>query len=125
MSDTDAGSTARRFSGGCHCGAVHYAVSLDLSRTIACNCSICASKGLILAFAPEADFTLEAGQAKLREYRFNRYVISHLFCADCGVQTFSKATSPDGTPSVAVNVRTLAGVDAAALSPMPYDGRTA
>lgn len=113
-----------RLSGGCHCGAVHYNVSLDLTRTIACNCSICTSKGLILAFAPSSAFELESGEARLREYRFNRHLISHMFCADCGVQTFSKATAPDGTPTIAVNVRTLRDVDPATLSPMTYDGRS-
>ncbi|GLK72832.1 GFA family protein [Ancylobacter dichloromethanicus] len=117
------GMGAQRLSGACHCGAVHYSVRLDLTRTIACNCSICSSKGLILAFAPETDFVLEAGEAKLREYRFNRHLISHMFCADCGVETFARATAPNGTPTVAVNVRTLAGVDPAALAPIAHDGR--
>lgn len=125
MSDTHAGDTPRRLSGGCHCGAVRYTVSLDLSHTIACNCSICASKGLILAFAPESAFALESGEAKLREYRFNRHVISHMFCADCGVESFARAPAPDGTPTVAINVRTLAEIDPASLSPVSYDGRAA
>ncbi|MCK0208788.1 GFA family protein [Starkeya koreensis] len=123
--DDISGGAARRLSGGCHCGAVRYTVSLDLSHTIACNCSLCASKGLILAFAPESAFELEAGEAKLREYRFNRHVISHMFCADCGVESFARAPAPDGTPTVAINVRTLSGIDPATLSPVAYDGRAA
>ncbi len=115
----------RRFSGSCHCGAVHFEASLDLSKAIACNCSICATKGLILAFTPTSGFALLSGEDKLKEYRFNRHVISHLFCAACGVESFARGTAPDGAAMVAVNVRALHGIDLAELSPTPFNGRTA
>ena len=113
------------YSGACHCGAVQFEASLDLSHTIACNCSICSAKGLVLAFAPKTAFKITAGEDQLKEYRFNKHVIGHSFCSNCGVETFSHATAPDGTPMAAVNVRTLKDVDLAGLSPAPWDGRSA
>ena len=58
-----------------------------------------------------------------REYLFNKKIIQHLFCRNCGVQPFARGTMPDGSPAIAVNVRCLEGVDLQALTPMPFDGR--
>ncbi|MFT0861614.1 GFA family protein [Ancylobacter sp. G4_0304] len=110
-------------SGGCHCGAVRFETRVDLSHVITCNCSICTAKGLLLAFTPAENFTLQQGGDRLNEYRFNRHVIGHMFCTACGTEPFARATTPDGVPMVALNVRCLDGVDIAALNPMPYDGR--
>ncbi|MBS7545964.1 GFA family protein [Ancylobacter oerskovii] len=118
-------SAARRYAGACHCGAVQFECSLDLSGAIACNCSICSAKGLVLAFAPADAFRILAGEERLNEYRFNRHVIGHMFCDTCGVEPFAKGQMPDGTPMAAVNLRVLKEVDVAGLSPTPYDGRSA
>lgn len=113
------------YSGGCQCGAVRFEAALDLDHTLSCNCSRCRRVGSILAFAPADAFTLQSGEEALREYRFNKHVIAHLFCGTCGIQSFSRGAMPDGTPMVAVNARCLEGVDASALSPTPYDGASA
>ena len=112
------------YSGGCHCGAVRFEARADLSRTMTCNCSICSTKGLILAFTPADQFTLQAGEEKLSEYRFNKHIIRHMFCTTCGVQPFSQATGPDGVPMIALNVRCLNDVDVTTLTPAQYDGRS-
>ncbi|MCB4770353.1 GFA family protein [Ancylobacter sp. Lp-2] len=124
MSDTPQ-AAARPFTGACHCGAVQFECSLDLSGAITCNCSICSAKGLIMAFAPAEAFRITAGEEHLNEYRFNRHVIGHMFCTTCGVEPFAKGAMPDGTKIAAVNIRALKGVDLAALTPAPYDGRSA
>lgn len=123
---TDQGTDtrSRRFSGACHCGAVTFEASLDLSQSINCNCSYCSAKGSILAFTPATGLELHSGADKLTEYRFNKYVIAHEFCSVCGTEPFARAPLPDGTPMVAVNVRTLKDVDLDSLSPTPYDGRS-
>jgi Uncharacterized conserved protein len=113
------------YRGSCHCGAVAFEAELDLSSTITCNCSRCRRLGAILAFTPAAAFTLTRGEDHLTEYRFNKHLISHLFCRTCGVQSFSRGAMPDGTPMVAVNVRTIETVDLDALTPTAYDGRSA
>ena len=58
------------------------------------------------------------------EYLFNKQAIRHQFCTTCGIESFAYATSPDGTPTVAVNLNCLDGVDAhaMALKAHVYDG---
>lgn len=112
------------FTGGCHCGNVRYEVKADLSQTITCNCSICSKTGAILTFAPAEDFKLLSGADSLSDYTFNKHVIHHLFCKTCGIRSFARATKPDGTEGVAVNVRCLDNVDTGALKPFAYDGKS-
>jgi len=114
---------ARTHSGGCHCGRVRYAVETDLSRVVSCNCSICTKRGLLLAFVPPERFTLQAGEDALTDYQFGRKTIHHLFCASCGVESFARGRTPDGTEMIAVNVRCLDGVDPETLERTPFDGR--
>ncbi len=111
--------------GGCQCGAVSFEVSVDPATGVACNCSRCGRIGSIFAFAPAAEFTLLSGGGALTEYRFNNHVIRHLFCSVCGVESFARGTMPDGTPTAAINVRCLDGIDTFALEPMKYNGASA
>jgi hypothetical protein len=116
---------AKAYTGGCHCGEVRYEVRVDLDNVIACNCSICTKRGLLLAFAPADQFTLHAGQDRMTDYQFNKKMIHHLFCPTCGVESFARGTTPDGGQMmVAVNVRCLDDIDVGALKPMPFDGKS-
>lgn len=117
-------SEAKSYAGGCHCGRVRYEVSADLARVVTCNCSICSKKGLLLAFAPLKDFRLISGESELADYQFNKRVIHHHFCRNCGVESFGYGTRPDGQEMVAINVRCLDEVDIATLSLTPFDGRS-
>lgn len=110
-------------AGGCHCGAVRYEAEVDLGKTMACNCSHCQAKGMILTFTPADRFRQVAGEDRLAEYRFNHRVIAHRFCSGCGVEAFALGTLPDGTEVAAVNVRTIDGIDLDSLTPEPFDGR--
>jgi hypothetical protein len=47
----------------------------------------------------------------------------HLFCSTCGVQSYAHGKKPDGTEKVAINVRCLDDVDAAAFKVRQVDGR--
>jgi hypothetical protein len=114
---------AKTYEGGCHCGAVRYEVTADLDKVIACNCSICTKRGLLLTFTPASQFTLLSGQDGLTDYLFNKKVIHHLFCATCGVESFARGIGPDGSEMIAVNVRCLDGVDVSSLKPKPFDGK--
>ena len=118
-------TAARTYSGGCHCGQVRYEATADLSRVISCNCSICTTRGLLLAFVPPAQFTLLSGEDALVDYQFNKRVIHHLFCRACGVESFARGTAPDGSDVVALNVRCLDGVNLDGLSLVPFNGRDA
>lgn len=81
-------------------------------------------KGLLLQFTMPERLTILQGEEELKTYRFNKNVIEHIFCSDCGVQPFGKGTNPDGTPAVAINVRTIDGIDIGTLNRMPYDGKS-
>ncbi len=110
--------------GGCHCGAVRYRVELDLAApAITCNCSICGKSGSYLQFVAPEQFTLVCGEGDLTSYRFHTKVIDHLFCRTCGIKPFARGVGPQGQ-TVAVNVRTLDGVDAFTIPTQPYPGMT-
>lgn len=115
---------AKTHAGGCHCGRVRYEVETDLATVISCNCSVCSMKGLILTFVPKERFSLLAGEDNLTDYQFNKHVIHHLSCATCGVQSFARGRTPDGSETVAINVRCLDDIDLSSLTPMPFDGRS-
>lgn len=112
------------YTGGCHCGAVHYQVALKLEGAITCNCSICQKTGTMLVFAPAARFELQRGDDALVDYQFGKKHIHHLFCGRCGVRSFARGAGPDGTPMVAVNVRCLDDVDLSAVTVRHHDGRS-
>jgi hypothetical protein len=115
---------SKTYSGGCHCKRVRYEISADLDRVIECNCSHCSAKGLLLTFTPATQFKLLQGENELGKYQFNKHVIDHLFCKNCGVQSFARGKGPDGTDTVAINARCLDGVDVATLKRTAYDGRS-
>ena len=112
------------YSGGCHCGAVRFETKADISAPIACNCSICSKSGYWLTFVPEGDFKLLSGADNLTDYQFAKKHIHHVFCKTCGVRSFAKGATPDGGTMYAVNVRCLDGVDLAAITPRPFDGKS-
>jgi len=115
---------AKTYTGGCHCGEVRYETNTDLATVMACNCSICTKRGAIWTFVKPDQFALRSGEQDLRDYQFNKKVIHHLFCCVCGVESFARGTGPDGSEMIAINVRCLDGVDIAALTPAPFDGRS-
>jgi hypothetical protein len=117
-------SEVKAHGGGCHCGKVRYEMTSDVTRVISCNCSICTKSGSLLTFIPATEFKLKSGAADLLDYQFNKHAIHHMVCPDCGIKSFARATGPDGTPTVAVNVRCLDDIDLKALTITEFDGRS-
>jgi hypothetical protein len=113
-----------KYSGSCHCGNVRFEVETDLANVISCNCSICTRAGYLLAFVPDSQFKLLAGQNAQSDYQFNKKHIHHLFCKTCGVRSFGHGKSPDGGEMYAINVRALEGVDLDALKVNKVDGKS-
>lgn len=112
-------------AGGCHCGAIRYTAELDRGgRVISCNCSMCGRAGTLLTFVPASRFRLERGADATTDYQFNKQVIHHLFCKTCGIKAFSRGTSRDGQPTVAVNVRCLDGFEPGQFQVQDFDGRS-
>jgi len=108
--------------GGCHCGAVRFAVALpEMIEAQSCNCSICERTSFVHIIAPESRFKLISGAEALTSYRFNTGVADHLFCSVCGVKGFYRPRSnPDGW---SVNARCLDDRDALDIHIEPFDGR--
>lgn len=111
-------------AGGCHCGKVRFEAVLDLDQTITCNCSICTKRGSILSAASADKFELLSGESDLSDYQFNKEIIHHLFCSNCGTAAFARGTPPGGKAMVMVNVRCLDDIDVSKLSPQPFDGKS-
>lgn len=112
-------------TGGCHCGKVRFEAEMKLEKALSCNCSICMKRGSLLDFVPESQFKLVSGEDSLQEYLFNKKVIHHLFCKTCGILPFGKATTPDGTKMVAINIRCIDDVDLSKIMVQDYDGKSA
>ena len=53
----------------------------------------------------------------MKTYKFNKHVINHPFCPDCGIAFISYAFG-----TVAVNVRTIDGMDLQKLNLRHLDG---
>ncbi len=113
----------KTYTGGCHCGAVRYEVDIGLQGTIECNCSICSRRGWFLAFTPATNFRLQKGEENLTDYQFNKMIVHHLFCKTCGTASFGRGKGPDGSDTVAINVRCLDDVDLATVPVSKYDGK--
>ena len=111
------------YEGSCHCGAVSFTVAADPpSEAMSCNCSHCRRKGFLLSFVPAEAFTLSADEGALADYLFHKHRIAHRFCRTCGCQAHGEGKAPDGTATVAVNLRCVPGLDLGALSIRQVDG---
>src|SRR4051812_18287387 len=83
------------YTGGCHCKAVRYEVTADLSKPVSeCNCSICQARGWLLTFVDGDGFRLLEGESALTDYQFGKKNIHHLFCSRCGVSSFARGIHP-------------------------------
>jgi hypothetical protein len=114
----------QKYSGSCHCGNVKFEVLADLSQgVLSCNCSMCRRTGALLFFVGPEQFTLLSGDDAVSDYQFNKKVIHHLFCSNCGVRSYTRGTGPDGKAMFSVNARCLEGVDPDQLQIRHFDGK--
>ena len=109
--------------GSCHCGNVAYEVEGDIQEAFSCNCSMCSRRGGLLWFVPIEKFRLLRGEGDLTTYTFNKHVIQHRFCSNCGIQSFSVGKNQRGEGMAAINIRCLEGVDLKAIPVKEFDGR--
>src|SRR4026207_2321924 len=79
----------KRYEGGCHCGAVRFAVDVDLSKGVSrCNCTVCTKvSGTTTIVKPDA-FELVEGEADLSTYAWGGRRGKRYFCKHCGVSCF-------------------------------------
>ncbi|WEJ58838.1 GFA family protein [Devosia sp. FJ2-5-3] len=98
---------AADYEGQCHCGAVRYTVHTDLSGLADCNCSRCRRLGWVMKSVEESAFTLHSGEEALVRYGFNTDKIDHLFCRNCGIESFARGSDGSGKTLYMVNVNCL------------------
>ncbi|WP_028240128.1 GFA family protein [Stutzerimonas azotifigens] len=113
------------YNGSCHCGRVAFDVQGTLEGVMACNCSICQRKGILMWFVPRESLHLLTPDENASTYTFDRHVAKHRFCPVCGIHPYGEGTDPQGNRMAAINVRCLEGVDLAALPVTEFDGRSA
>ena len=101
-------------TGTCHCGAIRFECDVDLTAgTTRCNCTFCGKARFWMAFVPDTDFRLLAGEDDLSDYRYSppgKTAFLHLtFCRTCGIRPFSSGgpLPQFGGPFHAVNVACL------------------
>jgi hypothetical protein len=111
------------YKGSCHCGQIAFEVEGELKQVMSCNCSICSRKGALMWFVPRDSLRLMTPEGKMSDYQFNKHVIHHRFCPNCGIHPFGEGKDPKGNPMAAINVRCLEGVDLDALPVNKFDGR--
>jgi hypothetical protein len=111
------------YQGSCHCGAIAYEVEGKLEQVMECNCSHCSRKGYLLWFVARDQVRLKMPAEKLATYTFNKHVIKHHFCAQCGCAPLGFGKGPGGAEMAAINVRCLENVDLKALQVQPVDGK--
>ncbi len=115
-----------RYTGGCHCGAVRFAVKVaeDAHLAHACNCSVCFKVGFLHVIVDRDAFELLQGEARITTYTFNTGVAQHTFCSVCGVKAFYTPRShPTG---VSANLRCFDGIEEGVLEKFAvqdFDGR--
>ena len=114
-----------KYQGSCHCGQVAFEVEGTIESALSCNCSICQRKGSLLWFVPRDRLRLLTPEANASTYTFNRHVIKHRFCANCGIHPYGEGTDPKGAQKAAVNIRCLEGIDLASIPVKHFDGRAA
>lgn len=115
---------SKKHLGTCHCGAVRFAVAIDLEQGASrCDCSICTKIAATAAFAKPDAFTLLSDDDALGVHEWGARISRRYFCRTCGVHCFARGELAQlGGPFVSVNVNTLEGVDPAAVKVSYRDG---
>jgi hypothetical protein len=113
-----------KHNGSCHCGKVAFEVEGEIGTALSCNCSICQRKGSLLWFVPRAGLKLLSPEDAASTYTFNKHVIKHRFCPNCGIHPYGEGTDPKGNAMAAINVRCLEGINLETVAVHHFDGRS-
>ena len=111
------------YKGSCHCGNVAYEVEGELTRAMACNCSICIRRGSLLWFVPRDNLRVLTSGGGVGTYTFRKHVINHHFCQTCGIHPYAEAVDQKGNPTAAINIRCLENIDLESVPVKNFDGR--
>lgn len=112
-----------KYKGSCHCGRVAFEVEGTIDSALSCNCSMCQRKGSLLWFTSRDNLHLTTPDSNANTYEFNKHVIKHRFCPNCGMHPYAEGVAPDGKKTAAINLRCLEDFDFTSLPVHHYDGR--
>ena len=112
---------SKQIKGSCHCQAVQFEISTDLSELTTCDCSICRRKNALMLRVHETEIEILQGKDHLTTYTFNTHTAQHYFCKVCGIYPFHrKRVTPD---YYGVNVFCLEDFDPAGIPVRATDGK--
>lgn len=122
----------KTYTGSCHCGAVRFETTLDLSQGVnKCNCSICTKARAWFAIVKPEQLKLLSGAYAQTTYQWSPRAgedphLQYQFCKTCGIRTFGRGEDQDGSAFCFINIAALddLDVDELASAPVRYvDGR--
>lgn len=113
-----------KYQGSCHCGNIRFEVEGEVDGALSCNCSICQRKGILMWFVPRQSLHLLTPEENASTYTFNKQMIKHRFCSQCGIHPFGEATDQEGNAMASINIRCLEGVDIGGVPVREFDGRS-
>ena len=114
----------QRHSGGCHCGAVRYQVTVDATHGGRCNCSICTKVAQLGAMVKPHAFSLVSGKESIGRYVWGGKISTRHFCKHCGVHCFGSGHLAElGGDFVSVNLNTLDDIEPSEVEVIHWDGR--
>lgn len=115
--------TTKTYQGSCHCGAIKFTATLDLSKGGSrCNCSVCTKLGAFGTITKPDDVVLTQGTPAV--YAWGSEMSKRYFCGACGTHCFGRGhLEALGGDFASVSLLALDGVDQATLSCVYFDGR--
>jgi hypothetical protein len=112
------------YKGSCHCGRIAFQVEGTLNGATSCNCSICQRKGTLMWFVPREQLKLLTPDENASTYTFNKHVIKHRFCPNCGMHPYGEGVARKGNAMAAINIRCLEGIELEKVPVTQFDGRS-
>ena len=108
------------YHGSCHCGAVRFTVTAEITELTTYDCSLCVKRNAVMAKVAQDALTVTAGEDALALYQWNTRTARHHFCKVCGLYVFHrKRSAPD---HFGVNVFCLDDFDASSVRVVPASG---
>lgn len=117
--------TTKTHTGSCHCGAVRFEVTCDLTSGAGrCNCSICTKLAMTSMIVKPDDLRVVAGADKTSVYEWGGKISRRHFCPSCGIHVFAFGHLAEiGGDYAAFNVNCLDGVEVSEVTATHWDGR--
>lgn len=112
------------YKGSCHCGHIAFEVEGQVDSALACNCSMCSRRGSLLWFVPRHKLRLLTAESDMGTYTFNKHMIKHHFCTNCGIHVFGEGKDRQGNATAAVNLRCVEDLDLDKVPVKHFDGRS-